>query len=82
MKTVATMDLAEAAWYLKNGLSLEGLELRTSKVEPGRSLAELVFSGERAGELALEGLTQGAKVNAADMQLLLEALGQTAGSRS
>jgi hypothetical protein len=81
MKTAATMDLAEAAWYLKNGLVLERLEVRNSKVEPGRSLVEMVFSGDRAGELAVEGLTRGTRVNAADLQLLLEALGQAAGGR-
>lgn len=74
MKYVTTIDLAEAAWYLQQGLTLEGLELRASKAEPGRMVVVLIFAGVRAGELGVECMTRGPYVLPGDLERLSKPL--------
>ena len=70
MSTIATMDLAEAAFYLRSGVTLEGLTRRTSRSEPGHTRVDLVFSGERADVLGIECLITGPTIFACDLERL------------
>ena len=75
MNHVVTLDLAEAAWYLKSGLELEGVVLRPSTVNPAQAKLDLVFFGERTHELSEEWITGKATISRRDVAVLNKAIG-------
>jgi hypothetical protein len=67
MKRITTCEFREAVYYRKRGLTLERVDIRPSTVNPQESMIDFTFTGENAGVIGMDALTEGFLLDSADI---------------